>query len=206
MFKSSKLIPTMIVNVFFFDKTYSVLDYCCALFLCLGTAMFIYDPSASSASSSISTPGVGMLIGAVACDAFLPNVQKKMMNTVIPEELMVNSNLFGFIVLLLAMLFSGAINDLARVIFTAEKSYLLCASLAGVGSCLTVAVYCYTHLIKEAGPVLAVSVATLRKVITLFLSYVVFPKPLSPMETVALLLIIVGITLETWKRSLSPSK
>jgi len=206
VFKSSKLIPTMIVSIFFFNKTYSLLDYCSAVMLCLGTTLFVYDPTKTDTSPPLVlfSPGVGLLLAAVTCDAFLPNIQKKMMSTVSPEELMVNSNLMGTMVLLLSMIFSGAFHDLIGVLLDSNHSFLLAGSLAGIGICLSVAVLCYTHLIKEAGPIVAVGVATLRKVITLVLSYTVFPKPLRWMEIGALCLIGGGVGLESWKRSCTP--
>lgn len=209
VFKSSKLIPTMLVSIFFFDKTYSASDYFSALLLCLGTGLFVYDPSVttstaavSSSSSSLLSPGVGLLVAAVTCDAFLPNVQKRMLNSVSPEELMVNSNLLGFLLSFLFMLGSGSVHDVVRVLVTTETydSLRLGTALAGIGACLASAVLCYTHLIKEAGPVFAVGVATLRKVVTLVLSYVVFPKPLSVMEMAALGLIAAGMGVEVHKR------
>jgi adenosine 3'-phospho 5'-phosphosulfate transporter B3 len=205
VFKSSKLIPTMIVSIFFFKKTYSVSDYCSALLLCVGTALFVYDPTApSSSTTSLLSPGVGLLVAAVMCDAFLPNVQKQMMNSVSPEELMVNSNLLGFLLVALYMLYSGSMLDLLHVLTTAEDSLRLCLALAGIGFSLASAVFCYTHLIQEAGPIVAVGVATIRKVVTLVLSYVVFPKPLSWVEVGALCLIGGGVGVEAWKRTLTP--
>ena len=205
VFKSSKLIPTMIVSIFFFNKTYTILDYSSAVMLCLGTSLFVYDPSKASTSSSTSvfSPGVVLLIAAVTCDAFLPNVQKRMLSTVSPEELMINSNLMGSLLLSVYMLFSGSLQDLINVLYGGEKSFLLGVALIGIGSCLAMAVLCYTHLINEAGPIVAVGVATLRKVVTLVLSYVVFPKPLAWSEVGALCLIGAGLGLEAWKRSLT---
>ena len=214
VFKSSKLIPTMLVSICFFDKTYSTSDYCSALLLCLGTGLFVYDPSitatpaaATTESSSLFSPGVLLLLAAVTCDAFLPNIQKRMLNSVSPEELMVNSNLLGFLLSFLYMLGSGSVHDLIQVVMTkteTQGSLLLSMGLAGIGTCLAVAVYCYTHLIKESGPVVAVGVATLRKVVTLILSYVVFPKPLSLVEVLALCLIAVGMGVEARKRCAPP--
>lgn len=210
VFKSSKLIPTMIVSIFFLGKSFSLADYLSALMLCTGTALFVYDPTKASpahshdSDQSILSPGVLLLLAAVTCDAFLPNVQKRMLSSVTPEELMVNSNLFGSLLLFFYMLCSGAVNDFFRVLLVADSALMLCASLAGVGACLASAVLCYTHLIKEAGPIVAVGVATLRKVVTLVLSYVVFPKPLSLVEISAFCLIVVGLGIEAWKRSVVP--
>jgi drug/metabolite transporter (DMT)-like permease len=62
-------------------------------------------------------------------------------------------------------------------------------------------VLCYTSLIQETGPVVAVTVSTIRKVVTIVLSYVVFPKPLGWRELTALVLIGLGIFVENfWKR------
>lgn len=60
---------------------------------------------------------------------------------------------------------------------------------------LAIAVFCYTLLIETAGPVVAVSVATLRKTATIGLSYVFFPKPLTLTRGVGVVAVVLGVIL-----------
>lgn len=196
VFKSTKLIPTMIVSYGFTGKVYSVLDYVSAVLLCIGTSLFVYHPPESAAETSLI--GVALLVCAVSCDAFVPNIQQSIMTHATAEEVMTNSNLVGLIGVSLYMLLHGDLVDVFEVLAVPGSGALL-FSLAGVGMLLAGSVYCYTKLIKEAGPVVAVGVATVRKVASIICTYVIFPKPLSPVETLALAIIIAGIVFEVVK-------
>jgi drug/metabolite transporter (DMT)-like permease len=72
------------------------------------------------------------------------------------------------------------------------RAHLL-GSLVMIGLSLAVAVFAYTRLIKESGPVVAVVVVTLRKVTTVALLYVVYPKVFSTIHGISALLVISGI-------------
>ena len=196
VFKSAKLIPTMIVSYGFTGKVYSVLDYISAALLCFGTSLFVYRPPESAAETSLV--GIALLVCAVSCDAFVPNIQQLIMNHATAEEVMTNSNLVGLIGVSLYMLLHGDLGDVVEVL-SIQGSGMLMFSLAGVGMLLAGSVYCYTKLIKEAGPVIAVGVATIRKVASIICTYVVFPKPLSPMEVLAICIIVTGIVFELVK-------
>lgn len=74
---------------------------------------------------------------------------------------------------------------------------LLLGSLIVVGMSLAMAVFAYTRLIKESGSVVAVAVATIRKVVTVILSYLVYPKVFSSIHAVSALLVILGILLSS---------
>eukprot|EP00986_Skeletonema_menzelii_P010798 scaffold5399_cov147-Skeletonema_menzelii.AAC.4 len=88
-------------------------------------------------------------------------------------SLMVNTNSIGFCLLFLSTIISSQL--LPIVTFMAVHPHFLLLHLV-VGSGLGTAVLAYTELIKRSGPAFAVAVATLRKVVTVFLSYIIFPK------------------------------
>ena len=108
------------------------------------------------------------------------------------RELMTNANGVGFFGLVIGMAWNGTLWEAIR---TAVRHPVLLAYLLAVGGTLSVAVLCYTRLIREAGSVVAVAVATLRKVATVVLSYVVYPKPLSGRHVVSGMVVLAGILL-----------
>lgn len=110
---------------------------------------------------------------------------------------MVNVNAFGFAGLTLYMIVSGSLASSIRVAL-ADPTLLLYLSLVGAG--LSTAVLAYTRLIRGAGSVAAVAVATLRKVATVVLSYVIFPKPLLPVHVLSGLLVLGGVGLNVYAR------
>ena len=112
-------------------------------------------------------------------------------------ELMVNVNAVGFLGLLTYMIFSGS---LVSSIAMALSSPMLLVYLTLIGLGLSVAVLAYTRLIESAGSVVAVAVATLRKVATVVLSYIIFPKALLRIHVVSMLLVLSGILLNAYTR------
>ena len=203
IFKSAKLIPTMIVATLFHKKKYNFIEYVAALLLCMGAAGYSMGTGTSDEDESSKWQGIILLLISILCDAIVPNLQQALMaatNTssnaknLTAAELMVNTNAIGFLGLLVYTKFAGHLIPAIRVSLLHPKLVLY---LTLVGTGLGCAVLAYTRLIKTSGSVVAVAVATLRKVATMVLSYVVFPKPLSQMHIVSGLLVLAGIFLST---------
>ena len=74
---------------------------------------------------------------------------------------------------------------------TSHPHFLLLHLSVGVG--LGTAVLSYTELIRRSGPAVAVAVATLRKVVTVVLSYILFPKPMSSVHAISAGLVMGGL-------------
>lgn len=224
VFKSAKLIPTMVVATVMNRATkYSVVDYWAALLLCAGAAGYSWGSgSAATDDHGTSLIGIVLLSTSILCDAFVPNFQHSLMagtatTSPLPDhnikdtqrqphhgltaaELMVNVNSVGFIGLLLYMIVSGS---LVSAVSLGSDHPMLLLYLVTIGTGLSVAVFCYTKLIQGAGSVVAVAVATLRKVATVVLSYLFFPKPLHSVHVVSGLLVLAGILLNAYTRQRS---
>jgi len=65
---------------------------------------------------------------------------------------------------------------------------------------LGTAVLAYTELIRRSGPAVAVAVATLRKVVTILLSYIIFPKPMTGLHAISAGLVVSGLGLSYYGR------
>ena len=108
---------------------------------------------------------------------------------------MVNVNAMGFVQLLLYMTGTSLLQE---TIATCTEYPRLVVYLVLVGMGLSTAVLAYTRLIATSGSVVAVTVATLRKVMTVVLSFVIFPnKTFSTVHGVASLAVLAGIGLST---------
>lgn len=217
VFKSAKLIPTMAVATLLQGKRYGALDYVAAALLCAGAAGYSYG-SGGGGSDSTQFIGLALLLISILCDALVPNFQQILMappttekTKVLPHvegegettmakggvsaaELMANVNLIGFACLLTYMAISGHLSD---VVTTSVLHPRLVMYLCMVGVGLSTAVFAYTRLIQASGSVVAVAVATLRKVATVILSYVVFPKALLGIHVVSGFLVLGGIVLSS---------
>lgn len=105
-------------------------------------------------------------------------------------SLMVNTNSIGFMLLFLSTIISSQLMPI--VTFMAVHPHFLLLHVV-VGCGLGTAVLAYTELIKRSGPAFAVAVATLRKVVTVILSYIVFPKAMTLMHFASSCLVLAGI-------------
>jgi len=213
VFKSAKLIPTMIVSTIIHRgnsvKKYGVLDYAAAFFLCIGAAG--YGFKSGSTKDDMNTTnffGISLLTISIICDALLPNWQQKLMmpsnnphqeNGLSAAAVMANTNAVGFGALLIYMVLSGSL--MISITTALANSYLFLYLLC-VGLGLSTAVFAYTKLIKAKGSVIAVAVSTLRKVATIMLSYLFFPKPLTQINVFSGVFVFVGIGLSIFSQSI----
>lgn len=222
VFKSAKLIPTMIVFTIVHrgksKQKYGGMDYVAALFLCVGAAGYGYKSgSGNDEMKRTSWYGIFLLTISIVCDALLPNMQEKLMMPSATDSngskensqqqglsaaaVMVNTNAVGFGALLIYMILSGS---LIKSIATALTDPHLALYLLCVGLCLSTAVLAYTKLVKTQGSVVAVAVSTFRKIATVMLSYVIFPKPLTRIHIVSGLFVLVGVGLSRFAQTNRP--
>ena len=243
VFKSTKLIPTMIIATFLHrGSNYSTLDYLAASMLCAGAAGYGWQ-GGNAVTRGNSYTGVTLLLVSVICDAFTPNIQQRLMappstlsNTAdlpctsiqknqstslhktirslfFPTEdgglglsapaLMTNANGVGCMGLLMFMTISGS---LVEAVGAAMAHPFLLGYLTVIGLALATAVLSYTRLIQESGSVVAVGVATLRKVATVVLSYIVYPKAISMIHVFSGFLVLGGILLSSYSKQRSGTK
>ena len=218
--KSAKLIPTMVVSTFFHrNKRYSTKDYIVAFCLCVGAAGYSYDPSKNSTDNSTNGQqyyGVILLTISVIMDSFLPNVQQQLMTKPLTIDksnqepmaasvLMINVNAIATLCFFLYMfIIEQSLGHVTSFCIKTPK-FFFCMVLQG--STHGIAVYAYTKLIKASGSVVAVAISTLRKVVTITLSYIVFPgKPFLKIHCFSVTMVLIGIILQSfWKYSSKPS-
>lgn len=220
VFKSAKLIPTMLVSTCWNKASYRWIDYIAALLFCVGAAGYSYSSGGGPERST--WPGLLLLMISVLCDALVPNMQQQFMSRGIPTngpnitilqpskvgdgvgsplqplspaELMVNVNAVGCFGLFLYMASAG---HLVAVVQTTVLHPRLATYLLLIGLGLSTAVLAYTRLIQASGSVVAVAVSTLRKVVTVTLSYIVFPKQLLTIHIVSCVAVLGGIVLSSY--------
>lgn len=75
--KSCKLIPTMALGLLILRRSYSGMEYCAALMLCVGVSAFTLVDS--KVSPKFDMTGIALLCLAVAGDAFTVNLQEKIL-------------------------------------------------------------------------------------------------------------------------------
>eukprot|EP00931_Biecheleriopsis_adriatica_P101016 TRINITY_DN76244_c0_g1_i1.p1 TRINITY_DN76244_c0_g1~~TRINITY_DN76244_c0_g1_i1.p1 ORF type:complete len:387 (+),score=68.19 TRINITY_DN76244_c0_g1_i1:72-1232(+) len=186
MIKSSKLVLVMAVSTAFGNsRAFSSEEYMTGLALCVGNAMFSYGSGENDAPPTMVALGVCMLLAASLGDVVAVNAQQLMMqkHAVPAMSLMLRQNFISFLGSCALLAASGGLWELLLL-----APGQLCFA-AAVGLCTGTTVWANTYLIKEAGSVQQVAVSSLRKVATVTLSYVVFPKDLSRTRGLAALLV-----------------
>lgn len=176
VFRSCKLVPTMIIATIVNKKRFAGYEYACALVLCTGLVLFALadyrlDPM------TFDPTGLTLVTGSVVADAILPNAQERLFRTGCSRlEVTVFSNLFSFLAMTVATVASGSLPKFAWLLVADQRI----AVYVGVYAVLSyVSISCYMTLVKRFGGVTAVLLTTARKAMTLILSFLLFPKGFS---------------------------
>lgn len=129
------------------------------------------------------------MLASLFCDAMHSTTQEKLLkdlNTPM-SEVMVYSNLWSAGMALVVNVMTGELwpavafcqaNPLAYVVFAARSVVVYCGVL------------CFVAIIKRFGGVRAVTVTTIRKILSVVMSFIIFPKPWGPKHGYGLLLFV----------------
>lgn len=192
LFKSSKLLPVMCVNVLWRGKKQSLLDQLAAIVMVVGLLMFSHADH--SVGINVSIIGLSLLVASLFVDAFIGNIQEQVIEDYrIPmSEMTLWSHGVGSVVLLVICIITGEL--LPGVSWLVQNAHqILWIFLFGCcGFCGVTAVFL---LIQEQGVVIAVTVTSARKAATVLFSYILFPKPISSVHVLASLLFFLGVWL-----------
>ncbi|KAM3960761.1 adenosine 3'-phospho 5'-phosphosulfate transporter 2 [Aphomia sociella] len=175
IFKSCKLIPVMIGSIIILGKRYGFLDYVAAVIMCVGLTMFTLADSKTSPNFDVI--GVLVITLALLCDAIIGNVQEKAM-----KQFQASNNEVVFYSYAIACLYLVVITGLSGIfvdgfvycsktpVTTYTNIFLLSLSgYMGLQAVLT--------LVRICGATVAVTVTTMRKVLSIVISFLLFSKP-----------------------------
>ncbi|XP_040611788.1 adenosine 3'-phospho 5'-phosphosulfate transporter 2 isoform X3 [Mesocricetus auratus] len=175
IFKCCKLIPVMLGGVFIQGKRYNLADVSAAVCMSLGLIWFTLADSTIAPNFNLT--GVMLISLALCADAVIGNVQEKAMklHSASNSEMVLYSYSIGFVYILLGLSCTSGLGP--AVTFCSKNpvrtyGYAFLFSLTGYfGISFVLA------LIKIFGALLAVTVTTGRKAMTIVLSFIFFAKP-----------------------------
>ncbi|XP_030767453.1 adenosine 3'-phospho 5'-phosphosulfate transporter 2 [Sitophilus oryzae] len=175
IFKSCKLIPVLAGGIIIQGKRYGPLDFLSALLMCVGLTLFTLADS--QVQPNFNTKGITVISLALLCDAVIGNVQEKNMKGYgAPNaEVVLYSYGLGFVYIFVVMLATG---DFFRGLsFFAESPYITYgyAFIFSVTGYLGIQVV--LTLVRTTGAFAAVTVTTMRKAVTIIISFIFFSKP-----------------------------
>jgi adenosine 3'-phospho 5'-phosphosulfate transporter B3 len=189
VFRSCKLIPTMIIATFINKRSFTRIEYICAAAISFGLIMFA--AADWKLTPSFNPFGI-LLVGlSVVADSVLPNAQERLFRFGASRlEVTLYTNFFTLVAMTGITLVSG---DLKAIIVHAADDPTLALYMVVFTAISYAAISTYMQIVKRFGGVAAVLLATARKGMTLVLSFMLFPKAFSWYYVFGALMVLGGL-------------
>ncbi|KAL4670739.1 hypothetical protein H8957_010270 [Semnopithecus entellus] len=188
------------LHLFYTGKRYNVADVSAAICMSLGLIWFTLADSTIAPNFNLT--GVVLISLALCADAVIGNVQEKAMklHNASNSEMVLYSYSIGFVYILLGLTCTSGLGP--AVTFCAKNpirtyGYAFLFSLTGYfGISFVLA------LIKIFGALIAVTVTTGRKAMTIVLSFIFFAKPFTFQYVWSGFLVVLGIFLNVYSKNM----
>mmetsp|Transcript_26940 Transcript_26940/g.31337 ORF Transcript_26940/g.31337 Transcript_26940/m.31337 type:complete len:419 (-) Transcript_26940:181-1437(-) len=202
MFRSSKLIPTMILATIINRHIFKSIEYACAFAISLG--LIIFTVADWHLAPSFHPIGLVLVSVSVFADAVLPNAQEKLFHLGSSRlEVTIYTNFFTLIVMTFSTVLSGDFMNVMRLACTNSTLTLYMIIYTSISY---VAVSTFMIIVKKYGGVTAVLLGTSRKAMTLILSFVFFPKAFSVYYVIGACLVLGGLLVGSLAKQWSKKK
>ena len=178
VFKSAKIIPVMAFSVMIVGKKYNWKEWLSAAILVAGIVLFTLGDVASS--PAFAPIGVALIAGALCVDAICANFEEKNFfrceTPSTTQEVLCYASLIGTVYGLIPLVASGGLNAAIAhsTQYTQVVPMIMGFSVMGYSS-----VSFILSLIKYFGATEAEIVKSLRKVLSIVISFMLFPKELN---------------------------
>jgi adenosine 3'-phospho 5'-phosphosulfate transporter B3 len=190
VFRSCKLIPTMIIATIINRRVFKSYEYASAIAISVG--MVVFAATDWKLTPTFHPFGLILVSLSVIADAILPNAQERLFSSGSSRlEVTFYTNAFTLIAMTITTVASG---DLMRVIDLALKSDTNFITYMVVYTFISyIAISAFMAIVKKYGGVTAVLLSTARKAMTLILSFILFPKQFSWYYVLGAILVLGGL-------------
>ena len=175
--KCSKVIPTMVMGAFMQGRKYSSADYFAAMTLVCGVCLFALGDAASL--PQFQPKGVIMIICALFIEATAGNFEeRRLFNVSLPAshaEVVMHANIIGFVLTASGMTMNGEIWPIINYM-SLHHDVVLRAMLAATFGYLSVSFILLS--IRQYGATNTEIIKALRKMLSIALSLILYPKPM----------------------------
>ena len=198
LFKSSKLIPVMIIGILMGIESYRLIDYLCGALICAG--LIVFSLAEVKVAAQFSTVGIMVLLGAIVADATAPNLQKVLLVNLkqTKEEVVYYTNWLSSIFTLATLITSGTF--LPALVYLSGNltalGLLIVQSIMGYLGILS-----FIMAIEEFGPRTTVIIASTRKMLTITVSYLWFQKPFNSFHFLGIALVLGTVTFQSLSKT-----
>jgi adenosine 3'-phospho 5'-phosphosulfate transporter B3 len=199
IFKCCKLIPVLIGGILIQGKRYTLLDAAAAALMSLGLIWF--SLADSQVSPNFDPRGYVMISLALVADAIIGNVQEKAMKMhgASNSEVVLYSYSLGSLYIFVGVVFTGEFFEAFKFFLENPlKTYgytLIFGVLGYIG------VNVVLTLVRTTGALVAVTVTTMRKAVTIIFSFILFSKPFTVNYVWAGLLVLFALYLNVYSKN-----
>ncbi|KAH9492093.1 hypothetical protein Btru_029466 [Bulinus truncatus] len=199
IFKCCKLIPVLIGGILIQGKKFSLIDITACL--CMSVGLILFTLADSAVMPDFNTYGVVLISLALCADGAIGNVQEKTLKQYGASngEMVLYSYSIGFLYILIGLLLSGSI--LPAFYFCQQhpvETYGYAVIFSATGY---LGLYVVLTLVKSFGALIAVTVTTCRKAVTIVLSFIFFTKPFTFQYLWSGLVVVLGIYLNLYSKN-----
>lgn len=196
IFKSLKLITVMIGSIFMLQQRFSAVEYVSAAALVASAILF-------SLGDVAETPEFGGYMGftivclSLVADAMHSNTQEQLLKkyNASVTEAMLYTNGFAAIMSWIWVIVTGEFAPAYNYCSDFPLAYILFVMRAAV---IYLGVLCFVLTISTFGVVKATAVTTVRKILTIVVSFILFPKPISSKHVMGFFIFSLGVSLSIW--------
>lgn len=200
MFKSSKVIPVMVVGALMQGKSYTAVQYGNAMLLVAGITVFVLGEV--EVSPTFSFVGIFLILVGVGCDAITSNFEERYFFKEAGcshAEVICYSSMFASMITFVTIAYTGELSkSLAHA--NDHPEVIRYSVISAVGGYLAVAFVLL--LIKHFGATAAEVVKSVRKVISILLSYMLLSKPFTSAHMIGGLLFVGSIVIGARSKAL----
>ena len=190
VFRSCKLIPTMLIATIMNKSVFSSSEYLSAVGISLGLIMF--TTADWKTSPSFNPTGIALVSLSVCADSILPNFQQKIFSSGASRlEVTVYTNILVLIAMTTTTLWSGDLMGTLKLMRSDRRIFNYITVYTFVAY---IAISIYMQIVKRYGGVAAVLVTTARKALTIILSFCLFPKAFSWLYVFGSILVLGGLS------------
>ena len=175
--KCSKVIPTMVMGAFMQGRRYEKKDYFAAMTLVCGVCLFALGDKASL--PQFQPKGVVMIVCALFIEAAAGNFEeKRLFNVSLPAshaEVVMHANIFGLLMTVIGMTLNGEIWPIMGYMSTHHEVCFQAMIAASFGY---MSVSFILLSIRQYGATNTEIIKALRKMLSIALSLILYPKPM----------------------------
>ncbi|GFN93276.1 adenosine 3'-phospho 5'-phosphosulfate transporter 2-like [Plakobranchus ocellatus] len=199
IFKCCKLIPVLVGGILIQGKTFSLIDILACV--CMSIGLILFSLADSVVSPNFNPYGITLISLALCADGAIGNVQEKTLKqySAASGEMVLYSYGIGFLYILFGLLVTG--NLIPAFQFCQQYpletyGYAVIFSITGY-----LGLYVVLTLVRSFGALIAVTVTTCRKAVTIILSFLFFTKPFTPQYIWSGLVVVLGIYLNLYSKN-----